>query len=338
MSTNTKSIQDAVKRIVDQVETVVVGKRTVLEKVVLAVLVKGHVLFEDMPGLAKTLIAKSFAQAMGMDFNRVQFTPDLLPADITGTYVYNMRTGSFSLRKGPIFTNVLLADEINRAPPKTQAALLEAMQEYQTTLEGTSEKLPEPFFVLATQNPIEMEGTYPLPEAQLDRFLIRLEVGYPSHAHEVEVLRRRERRKQDEAPLKAVVNRQTILGLSKAVEEVHVDDDLKDYIVRLVQSTRQDERVEVGASPRGSLALLKLVKARAAMQGRDFATTDDVKDLAVEALAHRIILKPESILSGIKGQTIVRELLGKTQTPELAPEAKVASANGGKKKAQATAR
>jgi len=251
------------QQIVGQVKKVIVGKDAVLERVMLAVLANSHVLFEDYPGLAKTLLARSFAMSMGCDFSRIQFTPDLLPADITGTYIYNVKSGEFDLRKGPVFTNILLADEINRAPPKTQAALLEAMQERQTTLDGKTHTLRDPFIVMATQNPIEFEGVYPLPEAQLDRFLVKLGIGYPSRTEEVEIMKRRMLRAREEVVLEPVVNAETVLDLQRTVEEIHVDDDVLGYVADIVQATRGQRLVEIGASPRGSLAIFKLARARA---------------------------------------------------------------------------
>src|SRR2546425_4468481 len=258
-------IQDAgetCQQILNQVKKVIVGKEPVLEMVMLAALADSHILFEDYPGLAKTLLARSFAMSMGCGFSRIQFTPDLLPADITGTYIYNIKAGDFELRQGPVFTNILLADEINRAPPKTQAALLEAMQERQTTLDGKTHPLTDPFIVIATQNPIEYEGVYPLPEAQLDRFLIRLQLGYPNRAEEVEILKRRMERAQEDVQLEPAADSETILNLQKTVEGIHVDDDVLRYVTDIVQATRVQRQVGVGASPRGSLSKFKCRKAR----------------------------------------------------------------------------
>src|SRR5437667_4392373 len=258
--------------VVNQVKKVIVGKEQVLEKVMLAVLANSHILFEDYPGLAKTLMARSFAMSMGCEFSRIQFTPDLLPADITGTYIYNVKTLDFELRRGPVFTNILLADGINRAPPKTQSALLEAMQERQATLEGETFHLDRPFFVIATQNPIEHEGTYPLPEAQVDRFLLKIDVGYPTREGEIEVLERRRRRRADDATLEAVTTPNEVRALQAAIEDVHVEPAVEGYMVDIVAATRAHSQVDVGASPRGSLALLKVSRARAAIAGRDFVT------------------------------------------------------------------
>ncbi|HEU5087386.1 MAG TPA: MoxR family ATPase, partial [Roseiflexaceae bacterium] len=279
--------------VVHEVERAIVGKRGVLERIMAAVLAGGHVLLEDYPGLAKTLVASSFATALGLDFRRIQFTPDLLPGDITGSYVYDRASGRFELRRGPIFANVILADEINRASPKTQSALLEAMQEHQVTLEGETMQLPSPFVVLATQNPIEYEGTFPLPEAQLDRFLMKLSIGYPTADEEAEILRRRRERRSDELALKQVTSADELLAMRAAVEEVFVNADIEAYIVALVRATRNDSRVAVGASPRGSLALLKLARVQAALEGRDFVIPDDVKRFVGPALTHRLIMTPE---------------------------------------------
>ena len=281
-------------KVIGEVERAVVGKRPLLEKIMAAILVSGgHLLLEDYPGLAKTLIANSFSIALGLDFKRIQFTPDLLPGDITGGYIYNRTENRFELRKGPIFANVILADEINRASPKTQSALLEAMQEYQVTLEGETMKLPEPFIVIATQNPIEYEGTFPLPEAQLDRFIMKLSIGYPSEDEEQEMLRRRFKRRRDEFDLKQVTNAEELLQERESVEKVHIDPDIERYIVALIAETRKRRQINVGASPRGSLALLKLSRSWAVMQGRDYVLPDDVKVFARPALHHRLILEPE---------------------------------------------
>jgi MoxR-like ATPase len=280
-------------RVIQEVEKAVVGKRAVLNRMMAVLLASGgHILLEDYPGLAKTLIANSFATALGLEFNRIQFTPDLLPGDITGGYVYDSSQNQFQLRMGPLFAHIVLADEINRASPKTQSALLEAMQEYQVTLEGQSLALPHPFIVIATQNPIEYEGTFPLPEAQLDRFMVKLSVGYPGHSEEEEILRRRAERKQDLVALQAVITPEVFLDMRAAVEEVYVDPDIRRYIVDLVTATRQHRQVVVGVSPRGSLALLKLARAWAAIQGRDFVIPDDVREFTQPALAHRLLLDP----------------------------------------------
>ncbi len=314
---NVSAVAERGKALMDELETVIVGKRPVLERVLWGILCDGHVLIEDVPGVAKTLIAKSFAAGLGLEFRRVQFTPDLLPADITGTYVFDRKTSEFVLRRGPIFTNVLLADEINRAPPKTQSALLEAMQERQTTLEGQTFPIPPPFFVLATQNPIEHEGTYPLPEAQVDRFLLRIDVGYPTAEQEVEILRRRRARQSDEMPIRAITSPDEVRALQAAVEGVHVDPAIDGYMVAIVAGTRAHSQVEIGASPRGSLALLKLSRARAAVAGRDFVTPDDVKAVALYALGHRIILKPDPWIRGVRTASVLQDVLGQIPVPKV---------------------
>jgi len=305
------------ERILVEVERAVVGKRDALELVLLGVLADGHVLIEDFPGLAKTLIARSFAHVTGMTFSRIQFTPDLMPADVTGSSIYNQQRVDFEFRPGPIFANLLLADEINRAPPKTQAALLEAMQERQVTIEGETRLLEPPFVVLATQNPIEYEGTYPLPEAQLDRFMLRIGVGYPAREHEWEMLERRIDRAEDEVELAQVVDRSILIDMQRAVEQVHVEESLGYYIVDLAIATRSAPGVQVGSSPRGSLALLKLSRCRAALSGRDYATPDDVKGVAVPALAHRLALRPELWVERRRSDDIVREVLDQVPTPAV---------------------
>jgi len=304
------------QQVVNQVKKVIVGKEQVLEKVMLAVLANSHILFEDYPGLAKTLMARSFAMSMGCEFSRIQFTPDLLPADITGTYIYNVKTSDFELRRGPVFTNVLLADEINRAPPKTQAALLEAMQERQTTLDGKTHPIRDPFIVIATQNPIEYEGVYPLPEAQLDRFLLRLQLGYPNRSEEVEILKRRMERAKEEILLEPAADGETILALQKTVEGIHVDDDVLGYVTDIVQSTRGQRQIEVGASPRGSLAIFKLARSRAVFHGRDYVIPDDVKEVAAPALVHRMIMKAESWVKGVDPRQIIDEILKTIPVPK----------------------
>jgi MoxR-like ATPase len=305
------------KKIIAEVERAVVGKRDVLETIMAATLAGGHILLEDYPGLGKTLIARSFASALGLDFKRIQFTPDLLPGDITGGYIFNRSENKFELRQGPVFTNILLADEINRASPKTQSALLEAMQEGQVTLEGESLKLPEPFIVLATQNPIEYEGTFPLPEAQLDRFMLKLTVGYPSLEEEKEILQRRRERRHDELDLRKVIEPEQLTEMRDALETVHVHPDLESYISALVHATRTDRRVAVGASPRGSLAFLKMARAYAALNGRDFIIPDDVKKFAVPILSHRLLLQPEYWMSKQINGDVIRDVLNLTPVPVI---------------------
>ena len=308
-------VAERCERIVTEVERAIVGKRGALELVLTGFLADGHVLLEDFPGLAKTLIARCFAQVAELRFARIQFTPDLLPSDVTGSSIFNQRTGEFEFRPGPIFTNLLLADEINRAPPKTQAALLEAMQEQQVTIEGLSNSLERPFLVIATQNPIEYEGTYPLPEAQLDRFILRTSIGYPSLDDEWRVLERRLERAADEIELDPVVGRDDLLAMQRAVEQVHVSESIGRYMVEVADATRASPRVQVGASPRGTLALLKLSRCRAALRGRDFVTPEDVKSVAVPALAHRLVLKPELWVQRVSPEDVVAELLDTVPTP-----------------------
>jgi MoxR-like ATPase len=313
--TEIASVAATSARILDEVEQAVVGKRAALELVLLGLLADGHVLIEDFPGLAKTLAARSFARVTSMKFARIQFTPDLMPSDVTGSSMYNQREADFEFRPGPIFANLILADEINRAPPKTQAALLEAMQEQQATIEGTTHRLERPFLVLATQNPIEYEGTYPLPEAQLDRFLLRTSFGYPEREDELELIARRAERGTDEVELGPVVDRATLLDLQAAVERVHVSEPIGAYMVDVVRATRDASAIQVGASPRGSLALLKLARAKAAVAGRDFVTPEDVKAVAVPALAHRLTLRPELWVQRISAEDVVRERLETVPTP-----------------------
>jgi MoxR-like ATPase len=310
-----------VDSLLDEIEKAIVGKRETLERILAAFLSSGgHILIEDYPGLAKTLIANSFASVFGLEFRRIQFTPDLLPGDITGGYIFDPKQNGFMLRKGPIFTNILLADEINRASPKTQSALLEAMQEYQVTLEGETQDLPYPFIVVATQNPIEYEGTFPLPEAQLDRFIVKLDIGYPDSDQEREILERRRQRKDDEIALNPVVSPTIFAAMRALVEEVHVAPDVERYIVDLVTKTRSHPKVAVGSSPRGSLALFKVTRAWAAIQGRTFVTPDDVKHFARVALAHRLILQPNLWGSRATEEDIVAEVLETVTVPVILGE------------------
>ena len=303
------------RAVLEAVGTVVVGKRDALELVLAGILAGGHVLLEDLPGLGKTLTARCFAQALGLDFRRLQFTPDLLPADVTGSFLYDQSSGDFAFRAGPVFTNLLLADEINRTPPKTQSALLEAMQEKQVSVEGVTYRLDEPFHVLATANPIEYEGTYPLPEAQLDRFLLRVSFGYPSHDEEWDVLRRRIARRREEAEIKPVVDAATLRAMQAALEDVVVEDSVGRYIVALTAATREHPSVLVGASPRGSLALLLLSRVRAVLANRDYVVPEDVKAVAAPALAHRITLRPEMWLRRVDPAFVVGEVLESTPAP-----------------------
>ncbi|HLO16260.1 MAG TPA: MoxR family ATPase [Anaerolineales bacterium] len=319
--TSIEQVAELSAQVIQEVEKAVVGKQEVLQLMMAAFLSSGgHILLEDYPGLAKTLIANSFAMALGMQFKRIQFTPDLLPGDITGGYVFESDQNRFTLRKGPIFTNILLADEINRASPKTQSALLEAMQEYQVSLEGETLSLPDPFIVIATQNPIEYEGTFPLPEAQLDRFMIKLSIGYPNPEEEAEILKRRAERKKDVVALQAIISSETFLSMRAAVEDVYVDADVRYYMVDLAVKSRSHHQVAVGVSPRGSLALLKLSRAWAAIQGRDFVVPDDIKQFIQPALAHRIILDPSLWDTKRSENTVLAEVTRSVSVPVLKPD------------------
>jgi MoxR-like ATPase len=313
--TEISNVSSLSRQVIAEVERAVVGKRGLLEMMMASVLAGGHILLEDFPGLGKTLVARSFAKVLGLDFKRIQFTPDLLPGDITGGYIFNRTSNQFELRKGPLFANIILADEINRASPKTQSALLEAMQEGQVTIEGETLLLPDPFLVLATQNPIEYEGTFPLPEAQLDRFMLKLSVGYPSIEEEKLILKRRRERKQDEVMLREITTDEKVLEMREAVENVHVNADLENYIATLVHATRVDRRVAVGSSPRGSLAFLKIARANAAIEGRDFITPDDIKRYAIPVLGHRVILQPEYWMAHQVVAEVIRDTLDRTAVP-----------------------
>ena len=316
--------QGQADRIINEVSRALVGKHDALRLALVAMAADGHILIEDLPGLGKTLMARSFASALGLDFKRVQFTPDLMPADITGTSIYNQASGGFEFRSGPVFTNLLLADEINRAPAKTQAALLEAMQERQVTVDGETRPLDVPFLVIATQNPLEFEGTYPLPEAQLDRFLSRLAIGYPDPNDEAQILQRRVERREDEVVINQVMDKVGFRQMQKALEGIHVSRAVMRYIVALVGATRGNAQLQVGASPRGALALMKLARGWAALDGRDFVLPDDVKTVAVPALAHRVSLKPELWIQDQGTQQAILETIASVPTPsasELAREA-----------------
>ena len=301
--------------VLDEIERIVVGKRAALTLILTTVLARGHVLIEDLPGLGKTLIARSFAAALGLDFTRVQFTPDLLPADLLGSTVYDMQSGRFEFRPGPIFTNLLLADEINRTPPKTQAALLEAMAERQVSIDGETHRLPMPFIVLATDNPIEYEGTYPLPEAQLDRFAIRLELRYLSERDETSMLRRRLDRGSTEPTVSQVVDAHDLVAMRESVEQVSVHEDVLHYVVSLAAASRHHPQVAVGASPRAEIDLVQLARARALLLGRDYVIPEDIKALAVPAVAHRITLRPEMWVRKIQGSDVVEDLLRRLPVP-----------------------
>ncbi|MFD4676514.1 AAA family ATPase [Lentzea sp. NPDC058450] len=301
--------------VLDEIGKVVVGRTRTVRLALAAVLAGGHVLLEDVPGLGKTLIARSLAQALSLDFRRLQCTPDLLPADVTGSFLYDPGSREFEFRQGPVFTGLLLADEINRTPPKTQSALLEAMQERQVTVEGRTFPLPRPFHVLATSNPVEYEGTYPLPEAQLDRFLVRLDIGYPPAEEEVEVIRRRLARQREEAEVPPVLAPGRLGDLQALLEQTTVDDDLLRYCVDLAVATRGHQSVEVGASPRGAQGLVLVARALATVDGRSYVTPEDVKECAIAVLAHRLVMKPETWTSGVNGVQVVTELLGKVPGP-----------------------
>jgi MoxR-like ATPase len=313
------NIPDAARlsqRLLTELQQVIVGKEQVLQQILLGLYGGGNILLEDFPGLAKTLIARLIAQVTGLEFKRIQFTPDLLPGDITGGVIYNQKHGEFVFRPGPLFTNLVLADEVNRAPPKTQAALLEVMQERQVTVEGTTHAMPVPFVVLATQNPIELEGTYPLPEAQLDRFMMRLRVGYPSPEEEQQILAQRGARRQEKIDLPPVIGAMQLTQMQATVEQVHVSEAVEYYMVSLTAATRQHPQVQVGASPRGSLALYQLARAHAMVHARDFVLPDDVKTMATPALAHRLLLKPELWMRGIHAEDVIRDILERTPIPK----------------------
>ena len=312
-----RSVSSLSNNLMSEVAKVIIGKPENIRKVTIGILSNGNVLIEDNPGLAKTLMANTFARALGCKFKRVQFTPDLLPADIIGTYMFDQKTGEFKPRFGPLFTNVLLADEINRAPPKTQAALLEAMEEKQVTIEGITHKLPAPFCTMATQNPIEQEGTYPLPEAQMDRFLMKIHMGYPTREEEKAILQRRKLRGKDDYDVEQVVGPRKVVAMQKALETVHVDPAIMAYIVELVQRTRTDPRIEAGASPRASQSLFKASRASAAIDGRDYVIPDDIKGMSLDVISHRIVLKPESKIRGVTGKRIVNKILSEVVVPVI---------------------
>ncbi|MEC8706724.1 MAG: MoxR family ATPase [Candidatus Thermoplasmatota archaeon] len=315
MDPSLQETHDLMQAVLAEAEQVVMGKRPILDLTAVGILAGGNILFEDNPGLAKTLLANTFAQALGIDFKRVQFTPDLLPADITGIYIWNQKDQKFEFRKGPLFCNLLLADEINRAPPKTQAALLEAMQEHQVTIEGETHILPEPFVTLATQNPIESEGTYPLPDAQLDRFMMKLSMGYPGRPIERAILVKRKQRGKDDHTLRAITTPEKLREMQLSLEKVRIDDSIIEYIVEIIYRTREDPRVKVGSSPRGAQSLFKLSRALAVLSGRDYVIPDDIKRLSIYTLRHRIILKPEPRIKGVKTEEIVSEILEQVEVP-----------------------
>ncbi len=303
--------------VLDAIGTAVIADREFLETVLLGVMAQGHVLLEDVPGTGKTLTARSFATALGLSFSRVQFTPDLLPADVTGTHVFNEQDRQFEFNEGPIFANVVLADEINRAPPKTQAALLEAMEEGQVTVDGDTRELPKPFFVIATQNPVEQEGTFPLPEAQVDRFAVKTSLGYPELDGEIELLRRRAGRDSQSPTMDSVLDNRLVTDLQSVPETVRVEEDLLEYMAAIARETREDRRVEVGVSPRGTQCLFETTRARAAMQGRDFVTPDDVKRVAYPVLAHRVVLTPDAKVNNVRKDEIVESVLDSVPVPTV---------------------
>ena len=307
--------------VLDEIEKAVVGHRRALELMMIGILAGGHILIEDLPGLGKTLIARSFARALGLEFARIQFTPDLLPSDVVGAPLYDQRTGQMVFRPGPVFTQLLLADEINRTPPKTQAALLEAMGEGQVSVDGQTRQLPQPFVVLATDNPIEYEGTYELPEAQLDRFLIRLRLGYLPAADEVRMLQRRLDRKTEAAEVGQVTDPAKLLGMRRSLEQVEVSPDVLSYVVAIISATREHPQIQVGASPRGGLALVQLARGQALLQMREFVTPDDIKSVAVAALAHRITLRPELWVRQVRSDEVIARLLNSVATPHTDPAA-----------------
>ncbi len=314
---NTSEFKDKINNILDNIEIVIIGKREKLEIILSSILSNGHILLEDLPGLGKTLISKSFAQSMDISFNRIQFTPDLLPSDITGTYIYNPSEQNFNFSKGPVFNNIILADEINRANPKSQSALLECMEEKQITIEGKTFPLDNPFIVIATQNPIEYEGTYPLPEAQLDRFMIKLDIGYPKSKEEIEIINIRENRKKDEMKLNPIIKKDDILKMYKFVEQIYVSKEIKEYIVEIIDKTRNNKNIQVGASPRGSLSLYKMSKAYAAIKGRNFVTPEDVKYLSGYVLVHRIILTTDLWVRNINTLDVINKILSEIPVPDV---------------------
>lgn len=327
-----ESVQQLADQVTSNVGRVIVGKNREVRLVLIALLCRGHVLIEDVPGVGKTVLAKSISRSVGCVFKRIQFTPDLLPSDVTGVSIFNQQTMDFEFRPGPIVAQIVLADEINRATPKTQSALLEAMEEAQITVDGVTHRLPSPFVVLATENPIEYEGTFPLPEAQLDRFLVRLSLGYPGRANELQILENQKSTHPLES-ISQVVTNDDLLEAQTAIKDVYVDERLKEYIVDLVEASRQHEQVYLGASPRGSIALYETSRAWAAMQGRDYVTPDDIKDLAEPTLAHRIIVSPSARMRNIDARGIVREILSMVAVPG-GQQAPVPAETGGRWRAR----
>jgi MoxR-like ATPase len=307
---------EKVQKIIDNVEEVILGKNRVIKQALAAMMAEGHILFEDVPGVGKTILVRSLARSIGCSFKRVQFTPDLLPSDITGVSIYNQKNNEFEFREGPILSQVVLADEINRATPRTQSALLESMAEKQITVEGISRRLADPFIVMATQNPIEYDGTFPLPEAQLDRFLIRLEIGYPKSADEEQILENLQLQHPVEK-LESVMTDQEFIELQSDVKKVHVDQKLRKYIVELVNQSRKHSDLELGASPRGSIALMKMAQAWAVVNERDYIIPDDIKEIAASVLAHRLIIKSKSRLRGADKEKIINEIVKRTEVPVI---------------------
>ncbi|WP_439025778.1 AAA family ATPase [Haloarchaeobius sp. DT45] len=303
--------------VLDAIGNAVIADREFLETVLLGVVGRGHVLLEDVPGTGKTLTARSMASALGLDFSRIQFTPDLLPADVTGTHVFNEETREFEFQAGPIFANIVLADEINRAPPKTQAALLEAMEEGQVTVDGETRMLPQPFFVIATQNPVEQEGTFPLPEAQVDRFIVKSSIGYPDETGEVELLQRRAGRVEQSPSVERVLTDEEVADLRQVPETVRVDDDLLTYMTKLCRETRQDGRVEIGVSPRGTQRLFESSRAYATMVGREYVTPDDIKRVAQPVLAHRLVLTPDAMVNNVEKREVIANVLDSVPVPTV---------------------
>ncbi|MFW5867285.1 MAG: AAA family ATPase [Armatimonadota bacterium] len=317
MTETTMAVEDAAavcSRIADNVERVIVGKREVIERTLVAMIARGHVLLEDVPGVGKTMLARSLAASIGGDFRRIQFTPDLLPTDVTGVSIYDQRAGEFSFRPGPVFANIVLADEINRASPRTQSSLLEAMEERQVTVDGITHELPRPFMVIATENPIEYEGVYPLPESQLDRFLLRFSIGYPERDEEKQIVRGQLAGHPVET-LEPVVSSPEVAAVQRVVSRCHVSEDVYDYVLDLIEGTRGSDQLYLGAGPRGSLALVRCAQAVATLDGRDYVGPDDIKSIASEALAHRLIPRPEARVSGVTGTEVVEELLARTPVP-----------------------
>ncbi|MGC8873431.1 MAG: AAA family ATPase [Chloroflexia bacterium] len=311
-------VKEQAEKIIANVERVIVGKRPAVELLLIAVLSQGHVLIEDVPGVGKTMLARSLARSIGYTFKRIQFTPDLLPSDVIGVSIYNQKTQEFEFRPGPVMANLVLADEINRATPKTQSALLESMEERQITVDGVTYPLPRPFIVLATQNPIEYEGTFPLPEAQLDRFLLRISLGYPAQLDEIEILRRQQFRHPIE-DLEQVVSLEEVQAMQEAIKEVHVAEEIEEYITALVAATREHQDVYLGSSPRGSLGLYRTCQARAAIRDRDYVIPDDVKAMAIPTLAHRLIIDPAARIRGVTARMVVEELLREVPVPGARP-------------------